>query len=408
MAVLSIFERLTNSFFMKQPLLLLFGLLILSACSSVKKGQQALNRGNYHEAIAIAVEKLQKDKDKKSNQEHILILEDAFRKMTEANEKRIAFLEKDGNEANWREIYRLYKELDGIQKRITPLLPLTLRAENRTGEFRFTDYTDEILASKNVYADFLYEECRSLMQKNDKLAYRNAFSNLTELQRLFPNYKDTEQLLEETHFYGTDFVFVELKNETPFVIPKRLEQELLDFNTYGLDDFWTEYHSTRSGDQQYDFSANLNFREIIISPERVLEREIPLEAEVLETYFKKDRKGEFVLDSLGNKIKVENYVTVKGTLYKTIQTKTLALQAKVDYFDMEKGQLVTSYPLGTEFIFENVFASFEGDERLLTKEDKLLLQNRFVPFPSNEQMLVDASQDIKGRLGPILKRHRFR
>lgn len=394
---------------MKQQLLLLFAFLILTSCSSVKRGQQALNRGNYNEAIAIAVEKLQKDKDKKGNQEHILILEEAFEKLNEARKQRIAFLEKDGNEANWREIYRLYKELDGVQKTIAPLLPLTLRAENRTAEFRFTDYSDEIIASKNGYADFLYEECLSLMERNDKLAYRNAYSSLAELQRLFPNYKNTEQLLEETHFYGTDFVFVELKNETPFVIPKRLEQELLDFNTYGLDDFWTAYHGTRNHELDYDFSVNLNFREIIISPERLLEREIPLEAEVLESsYFKKDRKGEFVLDSLGNKIKVENYVTVKGTLFKTIQTKTLALQGKVDYRDLDKDQLMTSYPLGTEFIFENVFASFEGDERLLTKEDKLLLQNRFIPFPTNEQMLVDASEEIKSRLGPILKRHRFR
>ena len=394
---------------MKRNLLFLLGILLITSCSSVKRGQQALNRGNYNEAIAIAVEKLQKNKDKKGNQEHIVILEDAFIKLTEARKKRITFLQKEENEANWREIYRLYQELDGVQKTIAPLLPLTIQAENREANFRFTDYSDALIASKNGYADYLYEEAGALMQKNDKLAYRDAFKRLSELQRLFPNYRDTDQLLEETHFYGTDFVFVELKNQTPFVIPKSLELELLDFNTYGLDDFWTAYHGTQKRELDYDFAVNLNFREIIISPERLLEREIPLEAEVLESsYFKKDRKGEFVLDSLGNKIKVENYVTVKGTLFKTIQTKTLALQGKVDYLDLDKDQLMTSYPLGTEFIFENVFASFEGDERLLTKEDKLLLQNRFVPFPTNEQMLVDASEEIKGRLGPILKRHRFR
>ncbi|MDX1603337.1 MAG: hypothetical protein R3209_09705, partial [Salinimicrobium sediminis] len=97
-----------------------------------------------------------------------------------------------------------------------------------------------------------------------------------------------------------------------------------------------------------------------------------------------------------------------GVLYKTVQTKSLALQGKVDYLDLRNGRLMNSYPLTTEFVFENVFASFEGDKRLLTKEDKLLLQNRFVPFPSNEQMLLDASDDIKSRLGPILKRYRFR
>lgn len=394
---------------MKKISLLLISLLILSACSSVKRGKQAVNQGNYHEAIDIAVEKLQKDKDKKGNQEHILILEDAFKKLTEARKKRIVFLEKEGNPANLKEIYLLYRELDGVQKQISPLLPLALHSNNREARFRFTDYTDALIASRNRYVDFLYEEAKSLMQQQDKMTYRQAHNQLLELQRLSPGYKDVSQLLEESHNRGSDFVLVELKNQTPFVIPVRLEDELLNFNTYGLDDFWTEYHAERKRDYEYDFAVQLGFREILISPERLLEREIPLEAEVSDGYtYKKDRKGELVLDSLGNKIKVENFVKVKGVLYKTVQTKSLALQGKVDYLDLRNGRLMNSYPLTTEFVFENVFASYEGDKRLLTKEDKLLLQNRFVPFPSNEQMLLDASDDIKSRLGPILKRYRFR
>ena len=394
---------------MKKISLLLISLLILSACSSVKRGKQAVNQGNYHEAIDIAVEKLQKDKDKKGNQEHILILEDAFKKLTEARKKRIVFLEKEGNPANLKDIYLLYRELDGVQKQISPLLPLALHSNNREARFRFTDYTDALIASRNRYVDFLYEEAKSLMQQQEKMTYRQAHNQLLELQRLSPGYKDVSQLLEESHNRGSDFVLVELKNQTPFVIPVRLEDELLNFNTYGLDDFWTEYHAERKRDYEYDFAVQLGFREILISPERLLEREIPLEAEVSDGYtYKKDRKGELVLDSLGNKIKVENFVKVKGVLFKTVQTKSLALQGKVDYLDLRNGRLMNSYPLTTEFVFENVFASYEGDKRLLTKEDKLLLQNRFVPFPSNEQMLLDASDDIKSRLGPILKRYRFR
>lgn len=124
--------------------------------------------------------------------------------------------------------------------------------------------------------------------------------------------------------------------------------------------------------------------------------------------YKKDRRGEFVLDSVGHKIKIEKYITVKGTLYKTVQTKSLALEGKGDYLDLERNQLINSYPLESEFIFENIFARFKGDERLLANEDKTMLSNHFVPFPSNEQMLVDASEDIKGRLYPILKRSKLR
>ena len=394
---------------MKQKLLILIGFVILASCSSVKRSQQALNQGNYNEAIAIAVGKLQKDKTRKGNQEHILILEAAFKKLTESEKKRIAFLEKERNPANSREIYHIYSNLRRIQNSITPLLPLYIGESNRQAKFNFGDYSDEIIDAKNAYAEVLYQDGRSMMQQGDKLAYRNAHTVFMELLRLSPNYRDTEQLLEETHFQGTDFVVVELHNQTPFVIPRSLENELLDFNTYGLDDFWTEYHAVKNRDYKYDFAVNLNFREIHISPERVLEKEIPLEAEILDGYsYQRDRKGDYVLDSLGNKIKIENYIKVKGTLYKTIQTKSLALEGKVDYLDLDKRQLMKSYPLETEFVFENVFARFKGDERLLSNEDKALLKNGYHPFPSTEQMLVDASNDIKGRLGPILKRNKLR
>lgn len=394
---------------MKQKLLILIGFFIIASCSSVKRSQQALNQGNYNEAIAIAVGKLQKDKTRKGNQEHILILEAAFKKMTETEKKRIAFLKKEGNAVNSREIYQIYNKLNRIQNTISPLLPLYVEESGRQAKFRFTDYSDEIIAAKNAYAEVLYRDGKALMQQGDKLAYRNAYTAFNELQRLSPNYKDTEALLDEAHFQGTDFVVVELHNQTPFVIPRNLENELLNFNTYGLDDFWTEYHAFNNTDYKYDFAVNLNFREIHISPERVLEREIPLEAEISDGYsYKRDRKGEYMLDSLGNKIKIENFIKVKGTLYQTIQTKSLALEGKVDYLDLEKRQLMKSYPLETEFVFENVYARFKGDDRLLSKEDRAMLKNGYVPFPSNEQMLVDASDDIKGRLVPILKRNKLR
>lgn len=396
---------------MKQKLLLLVGILFLTSCSSVKRSQRALNEGDYNEAIAIGISKLQKDKTKKANQEHILILETAFKKMTEAEKKRIAFLKKEGNPANTGEIYRIFSRLDRIQNSILPLLPLYVGENGREARFRMTDYSEDIIESKQAYAETLYREGESIMRQhpNDKLMFRRAHAIMQELQQLSPGYKDTEDLLEESHFMGTDFVLVELHNETPFMIPKSLEDALLDFNTYGLDDFWTEYHAFRNSEYKYDFAVNLDFREILISPERLLEKEIPLEAEVLDGYsYKKDRRGEFVLDSLGQKIKIEKYIKVKGTLYKTIQTKSLALQGKVDYLDLERNQLMNSYPLESEFVFENVFARFKGDDRLLTNEDKALLRNHFVPFPSNEQMLVDASEDIKGRLYPILKRNKLR
>jgi len=394
---------------MKKSLLFLSMVFLITACSGVKRSQKALYSGNYNEAIDIAVSKLQKEKNNKAAQEHILLLEDAFKKITERDNKRIAFLEKEGNPSTSREIFILYSNLNTIQNSIAPLLPLYSTISNREVKFKFTDYDAELLAAKNAFAENLYNQAKAQMQKGNKIDFRNAHVILEELESLSSNYRDADQLLREAHYFGTDYVFVSLTNRTNQFMPQRLERDLLDFNTYGLDDFWTEYHSLNRRDIDYDFEIDLEFRDILVSPERIMERQIPLELEIKDGFtYQTDRRGNFVLDSLGNKIKIDKFMVVKGTLYETVQTKSLAVDARVVYRDVKRNQFINNHPLQTEFVFENVFATFRGDERVLSNDDRRILRNRFIPFPSNEQMLIDAGNDIKGRLSDILQRNKLR
>ncbi len=392
---------------MKKGLILLIVATVLVACSSVKRSEKALNKGAYNQAIDIVVKKLQKDKTSKKSQELIPILEDAYAKYTDQALSKIKFLEKEGNPDSKKEILTHYTRLDQVQNKIRPLLPLKINRQEAT--FQMNDYSNQLIQAKDDYAAVLYNEAKKAMSKDTKLDYRNAHKSLNELQKIDPYYKDADQLMREAHYLGTDYVFVELKNATNILIPQRLERDLLDFNTYRLDDFWTEYHSINRRDIDYDFEVNLEFRNILISPERVHEREIPLEREVLDgVTYEIDRNGNYELDSLGNRKKIERYVVVKGILYETTQSKAITVNGMVEYYDVEKRQLINSHPLESEFIFEHVFATFKGDERVLNKEEHKILRNRPMPFPSNEQMLFDASSEIKNRLSAILKRNKFR
>jgi hypothetical protein len=57
-------------------------------------------------------------------------------------------------------------------------------------------------------------------------------------------------------------------------------------------------------------------------------------------------------------------------------------------------------------VFENLFATFRGDERALLNEDRDLVRNRRVPFPSSEQMVYDTGEDLKAKLKNIIGRFR--
>ena len=88
--------------------------------------------------------------------------------------------------------------------------------------------------------------------------------------------------MEIAHQNGLDFVIVSMKNESEKIIPKKLEEDLLNFDTYGLNDFWTVYHGKKNREITYDFSLELNLRNISISPEQVKEKEIIKESQVKE------------------------------------------------------------------------------------------------------------------------------
>lgn len=378
------------------------------SCNSVKRTQKLLAKGNYDQAISLAAKKLQKDKSAKEYDSHIQIMEDAFAKAKQENQSRISLLKRDKSLQSAKEIYYTYLDLEARQRLIRPLLPLYSKEMSRNAKFDFSDYSSEILIAKNDYVQSLYKEADYYLKRNSKMDFRSAYNVLCELDEIQPHYKDVNKLKQEAHFQGTDFVLVDVNNHTNQFIPLRLERDLLDFNTYNLNDIWTEYHSRKDSRINYDFGIELNFETIQISPERISERQYTRKETIKDGYdYKRDRRGNIVKDSLGNPIKIDKYKDIIAVVTSTVQEKEVLVGGMVVYNDLKNRRTLNSFPLATEFVFTNIFASYRGDDRALTIEDRNFVNNIFVPFPNNEQMVFDAGTDIKNRFKEILRDNSF-
>jgi len=236
-----------------KKILLYSVLVILCSCSGVKRTQEALNTGNYDKAIQKAITSIAENKNKKGNQPFIALLEEAYDKNTTRTLQDINFLKKGGNPANFEEVYNSYVRLKSIQQQIRPLLPLRLFDENRTAKFNFTNYDNELIAAKEALSAYLYDNAVSLLENAVyKTDYRKAYDDLKYLDELHPNYKDAVQKMDIAYKKGVAYVMVEMTNKTDKVIPVRLEEELLNLNTLGLNDLWTAYHTNKIADQDYD------------------------------------------------------------------------------------------------------------------------------------------------------------
>ncbi len=387
----------------------LFFICTLFLTCGVKQTRNMLTSGEYDAAIQLAVSGLRGNKTAKGKQDYVYLLEEAFAKAKERDLRNIAAWSKDANPQNLDKIYNTYVRLNNRQELIRPLLPLPLLKEGRNAIFPLDDYSTEIIDSKNALSNFLYTNAKNSLQNASKFEARKIFDDLRYLNSINPGFKDVNQLINEAQFKGTDFVHVFAKNETNIMIPNRLQNDLLDFSTYGLNDKWTVYHSNRQQGITYDLGIILNFRAINISPEQIREKQVIQEKQIKDGVKNLvDANGTIVRDSLGNPIKVDKFITVKGTAYQFTQFKACQVTAKVDYIDFNNNQLLNSFPLTSEFIFEHIYATFRGDRRAFDEQIIGYFGRRAVPFPSNEQMVFDTGEDLKAKLKDIISRNRIR
>ncbi|WP_395048188.1 hypothetical protein [Flavobacterium sp.] len=393
---------------MRKITLLLSIFFIIYSCG-VKKTQSLLSDGNYDNAINRSVDALRTKKDSKGKQDYVYLLEEAFAKAKDRDLRNIDMLAKDANPANLERIYNDYLQLNNRQERIRPLLPLQLLKEGRNAYFPFDNYSDQIINSKNALSKYLYDNAVKLLKSNNKMDFRKSYDDLGYLESINPGYKDVKNLMNQAQQKGTDFVSVYTKNETNMVIPVRLQSDLLDFSTFGLNDKWTVYHSNKQKGINYDYGLIVNFRQINISPEQIKEKEFIKEKQVkdgVKTLL--DPRGNVVKDSLGNPIKVDNFKTIRVDIYEFRQFKSCQVTAKVDYIDFRNNQLIEAFPIASEFVFENIYSTYNGDKNACDDSYMPYFSKRAVAFPSNDQMVYDSGEDLKAKLKDIIVRNRFR
>jgi hypothetical protein len=391
---------------MKHTLLFALTLFLFMSCSTRRQVEKAVNSGNYNQAISNAINKLRNNKDAKRKQDIIVLLEDAYRKANARDLDAIAGLKASNNPEYYKRIYETYIALEDRQEAVRPLLPLYV--DGKEVPFKFRNYDHQILVAKDKASDHLYEKAIAMLEYDDKPTIRDAYNTLEYIERINPNYENTRELISEARERGMAHVLVSIENSTAQVIPQALEDALLDFNTYGLNQFWMDYHTKKSPHKSFDYAMQLQLQQISMSPEQIKEREIIRERRVRDGWeYVLDANGNVKKDSLGNDIKVDKFVNVNASILEVQQFKASQMLGQIVIYDLQGNQLVDQFPIDSGFVFENFYATFTGDERALTDDDVLLTQGGPVPFPPNEQMIFDAGEDLKLQLKEILRQLRL-
>ena len=374
--------------------------LLLAGCGSSKK---QLEIGNYDAAINKAVIELRKNP--KSSKD-IETLERAMDIALEQDNERIRLLKIEGRTNAWDELYLIYKKMSDRQTAVRTVTPI--QYEGRTIEWPYVDYMQEMVVAKKNAADFYYAHGQELMKNDTRESYRQAYYEFVRAQEYVGDYEGIDQMLRESRQLGISRVYVTLKNYSPTKFPETFEKELLALDLPRLNSEWVEYHtSIPNSDTQFDYVVNVNLKNVAVSPDRQFQRDTLVKATVEDGFeYIKDARGNVLKDSLGNDVKVKKYKDLQCALIRTFQVKECVIDGDVEMLSLYPEKTIKKEPIGANSNFEHVSARAIGDVNALTAEQKRMLQSQIVEFPTDLEMVIMCTENLKRAIRGFMEANR--
>ena len=371
-------------------------LLISFGCSPIKKINNNVVSGEFDKAINKTISELKKIKNKKKKIQYELILKDIYNRAVVNSKDKISRFKKDGNPEFFDDIYFEY---DKLIKRQNKLKNLSSERLN----FNFENYDSELINFRYKTSDYFLKISNSFISNNNKFDYRKAYNYLTVIESINPNYLDTRSLIKLCLVKGKDYILLNVLNESKSVLFEDLEKDILNIKGYDLNSTWKSFFTKNdSFEGSYDFYIDLAFKSFIISPERLVQKEGFSEKNIVDGLtYKLDDEGNVMKDSLGNDIKVDKLIKISVKSIESIQSKSAKVLAEIRFIDKKKN-IIEKFPLESEFWFRNRFLEYDGDKRVLTKEQIKLSKNRFMPFPPDEVLIFNNSENIKRKMKRII------
>ncbi|PHI20788.1 hypothetical protein CEQ90_05345 [Lewinellaceae bacterium SD302] len=368
-------------------------LLVLPACTSVEK---LVDQGNYEEAIEKARRHL--SGKKKPNPKYIYALRDALEAANDRDLRYADRLKSRGSSTDWAKVFSTYDQIDRRQEGVRSLLPLVDKHGINT-EVKFVKIAGLLADSRNKAAAQAYDEGMAKLElgrRGNKAQARDAYRAFGETRRFLNDYRDAAARQREAEELGIVYVTVKVENETRAFLPAGLERELLRVDTRRLDDQWRRYHLGTEAGIDYDFEARLALNGVNVSPERVTERSFIESKEITDgEEYVLDDNGNVAKDSLGNDITRPRRITIQANILEVYQSKQAVISGELRLYQIGSRQIVERRSLTAEALFENYASTYQGDRRALSSQTRNRLGNQPGPFPTNENLILQAADRLK-------------
>ncbi|PUZ23316.1 hypothetical protein DCC81_23305 [Chitinophaga parva] len=372
----------------KSLLLPALALLLLFAC---KSGEKLYNKGRYDEAVNAFVKKLQQ---RPQDETALRLLREAYNQSLASHEAVVNRYLVSNDALKWEGIKQEYRAMQALYNAIHTS-PAAL------GVVTPKDYSADISGARQNAADVRYQRGVALLQQNNKSASRQAFDEFVACLAQQRDYKDAAALRDQAFAEGvTNVIVSRIEVRSPYYqftvdqFRNSLVNDLKNASDMGRFVRYYDESELTTNNIRPDAWLQMQFFDFVVGETHTDRYAQDLSRDVVVQLNQQDSTGKYL----------ERHITVRGTL--TTITRTVITKGMMDYQLVAQGsnRMISQDRLPGSFTWQNQFAIFKGDDRVLDDAQRKLLQNRDVPPPPPQDLFMAFTRPIYSQMAGNLQR----
>lgn len=345
-----------------------------------------LEQGNYYTAVIKSVERL---RSSPGNKKAIQTLKQAYPLAREVSLTNINNLRSSNNPFQWTETVYAYNRLNNLYEEIQRSPAAKEVVPSPSNYYQFLE------GAKSNAANEQYQAGLTALNTNTRDGAKRAYFHFLDADGFFQGYQDVKEKIDQARYAATLKVVV-----NQVAVPSRVYNEpgeqfhdkVADFlrrlETSEFVRFYSFAQARKEGIENPDQVVKMQFDDFIVGETHTLQQIRELKSDTVKV-------GEVTLDD-GKKKEVMGVVKAKMTVNRMEIISKGILSLEIIRGSGDVRILLESFP--GEFVWFNEWGSFNGDERALTKEDKLILKNGQALPPPPKQMFLEFTKPIYVRL----------
>ena len=349
--------------YMKFIPILLFGLMAVS-CNTTKK---LYENQEYDQVIQKLVPKISSGRYRQSDVE---MLAASYHQANQADHVKIQALKASGKPEAWPEIYQRYCAMKGRNDALKGLSPV-VKKEMDYGKLQLDE---EVVTSRNKAESYLVAKCSVLLDSRTKEDAEEAEKYIVQLRKTNPENSHIQDFRLRALLHSSENILIQFENNYKYLMSDDFEMEVRNFDADELAPSHANFYLLDQK-EKYDLIVTAVLEDVVAMPERT------------DAVTFKETNGEKTAE-----------VTDKT------QSKSVTIKGHLSYYDVNLGRDRFAFPFEVTSSFKHDFSTIKGDREACSEETLRKINEKELPFPTEDSMLIDAAKQLNDLIAGELRK----